>query len=84
MPLYIRDDTVDDLAERVRKATGAKNKTEAVRAALKAQLDAARNEVPLIDRVRALRERVANLGEPDPTFDQKAFSDEMWGDGDVH
>ncbi len=84
MPLYIRDDTVDDLAERVMKITGAKNKTEAVRAAVSAQLNAIRTEIPLIDRVRALQERVARLGTADPSFDQKAFSDEMWDGSDVH
>ena len=84
MALYIRDDTVDRLAERVMKATGAKTKTDAVRAALLAQLDAIRTEIPLIDKVRALQERVARTGPADPAFDQKTFSDEMWGDSDVH
>lgn len=83
MPLYIRDDSVDDLAERLRKATGARTKTDAVRTALTAQLEAIRSVVPLAERVRALQERVDALGPVDPAFDAKAFSDEMWGD-DVH
>lgn len=84
MPLYIRDDSVDGLAEKVMKATGAKTKTDAVRAALLAQLEAIRKKTPLIDTVRALQDRVDCLGEADPAFDQKAFSDEMWEDSDVH
>ena len=34
MPLFIRDDQVDDLASRLQAMTGARTKTEAVRLAL--------------------------------------------------
>lgn len=84
MALYIRDDSVDHLAERLRKATGAKTKTDAVRAALLAQLDAITARTPLADRLRVLQERADRIGKVDPGFDPKTFSDEMWGDSDVH
>jgi len=78
MPLYIRDDTVDRLTEEVMHATGAKNKTEAVRMALQAQLKAARAKVPLLEAVNEMRGAADDIGAVDPTFDQKAFADEQW------
>lgn len=81
MPLYIRDDSVNALAETVMKATGAGNKTEAVRAALQAHLEAVQKEKPLLERMREVRSRADEIGAPDPTFDMKTFTDDMWGDG---
>lgn len=83
MPLYIRDDTVDELAETVRQMTGARTKTEAVREALEAHLEAVRPKRSLREDIRLLQDRVRRMGEPDPNFDMKAFSDEMWGEDDV-
>lgn len=78
MPLYIRDDKVDDLATRFMKLSGAKTKTEAVRMALTAQLAAEQARKPLLDRLRPLLQRADELGTPDPDFDMKRFTDEMW------
>lgn len=80
MPLYIRDDKVDALAEQVMRLTGAKTKTDAVREALQAALDSKLNETSIIDKIKPLQDRVAELGAVDPHFDMKKFSDEMWGD----
>lgn len=44
MPLYIRDDLVDTLAARLQAVTGARTKTDAVRAAL--EHDLARHAEP--------------------------------------
>ena len=80
MSLYIRDDRVDALAERLQAETGARTKTEAVRLALEhelARIEAARSFEARNAQVFALAER---LGLPNPDFDQKRFSDEMWGD----
>ncbi|MEM7489778.1 MAG: type II toxin-antitoxin system VapB family antitoxin [Pseudomonadota bacterium] len=81
MPLYIRDDSVDTLAEKVWKATGARNKTEAVRAALRAQLDAIEKATPLTDHIRALRAQADEIGPVDREFDMKRFTDDLWDDG---
>ncbi len=81
MPLYIRDDSVDALARTVMKATGARNKTEAVRAALQARLESVRKKQPLIEHIREIRSMADEIGPPDPTFDMKTFSNDMWGDG---
>ena len=78
MPLYIRDDAVDDLAEQLMKATGAKTKTAAVRAALLAQLDALKNHKSLLERLQPVLDRADQLGPGDPDFDMKTFTDEMW------
>ncbi len=80
MPLYIRDDQVDDLAVRFMKLTGAKSKTDAVRKALMAQLEVVANEKPLLERIQPILKRVKTVGEKDPDFDMKKFTDEMWGD----
>ena len=78
MPLYIRDDSVDALARRVMKMTGAKSKTDAVRNALQAQLDAADRKKPLLERIAEIQSKADSIGEPDPDFNMKTFSDDMW------
>ncbi len=78
MPLYIRDDAVNALAEKVMKATGAKTKTDAVHKALQAQLKAEMNRKPLLDRLQPILDRADQIGEPDPDFDMKKYTDEMW------
>lgn len=81
MPLYIRDRTVDELAERVRDATGARSKTEAVRAALEHELkraEAARGFAARNARVMAMADA---LGPTDPAFDMTAFRDAIWERG---
>lgn len=82
MPLYIRDDEVAQLAEELKVVTGASNKTEAVRTALKDALERNEKLLSFQERIRAIQDRVAAIGERDPDFDMKKFSDEMWGDDD--
>lgn len=80
MPLYIRDETVDNLAIELMKITGAKTKTDAVRTALIRQIEAVKQKVPLLDRIEAARTKADKIGPLDPTFDMKKYTDEMWGD----
>jgi antitoxin VapB len=80
MALFIRDAEVEALAEQVRKLTKAKTKTEAVRRALKAQLAQARRAAPLEDRLARAKELADAMGPSDPSFDMKAYTDEMWAD----
>ena len=63
MPLYIRDDTVDDLAVRLMQLTSAKSKTEAVRNALVAHINTETSRKPLIERLRPTLERADKLGQ---------------------
>ena len=79
MSLYIRDDQVDALAARLQAETGARTKTEAVRLALEhelARIEAAKSFETRNAEVFALLDRI---GPPNPDFDLKAFTDEMWG-----
>ena len=78
MPLNIRNEAVNELAERlaVRKRM---NKTDAVRTALENELRRLDEAVPLRDRLRPLQERV--LSRPATGLDaDKAFYDELSGD----
>lgn len=80
MPLYIRDDGVAALAEELAKLTNAPSKTEAVRSALRHEIERRRRSVPLAERLARLQERATRLGLPNPDFDMKRFSDDMWDD----
>ena len=55
MALYIKDDSVADLANKAVKLLGVPNKTEAVRVALTAAILAAKANTPLIERIEAAR-----------------------------
>jgi antitoxin VapB len=80
MPLYIRDDSVDDLAVKLMKLTGASSKTEAVREALLARMVSVEQKRPLLDRITDAQTIAEQIGPVDHTQDLKAFMDEMWGD----
>jgi antitoxin VapB len=80
MPLYIRDDDVDALAVRVQEITGARTKTEAVREALRHEIERTLARLPLRERLAAVIAKARLLGPGDPDFDMKAYSDEMWGE----
>lgn len=79
MGLYVRDESVNRLAEEVQKAIGVATKTEAVRVALERVLEAERRKPRFSERLKKLQARAEALGENDPDFDLKAFRDEMWG-----
>ncbi|PBC11469.1 type II toxin-antitoxin system VapB family antitoxin [Mesorhizobium sp. WSM3859] len=80
MPLYIRDDEVDALATKLQRETNAQSKTEAVRTALLHELERHRAKVPLHVRIVRLQEEAKKIGLPNPDFDMKKFTDEMWED----
>jgi antitoxin VapB len=77
MPLNIRSEAVNQLAERLaaRKHT---NKTEAVRLALENELQRLDQAMPLRERLRGLQERV--LSRPATGLEaDKSFYDELSG-----
>lgn len=79
MPLYIRDNTVDELARKVQIATKAANKTEAARRALENELARAENTIPLRERVKKLQDEIDIVLGPTPNpFDMRKFTDELW------
>ena len=79
MSLFIRDPEVNALAEELRRVTKAKSKTDAVRAALRAQLTVVQREIPLLERIAVAQAMADALGKKDRNFDMKAFTDDMWG-----
>lgn len=91
MPLYVRDERVNQLAEQARKILKAPTKTDAIRQALERVVENPPDKTPA-EQKPPLRERLDQLRKefnlPDyaslPPFDEKAFMDEMWGENDVH
>jgi antitoxin VapB len=80
MPLYVRDERVNQLAEQAQKILKAPTKTDAIRQALERVVQEDDQRPPLAERLEKLRQRYQGMGTVDPTFDEKAFLDEMWGD----
>ena len=80
MPLYIRDDRVNDLAEQFRALSGARSKTEAVRCALASQISAFEQGENLAERIRRLQRKAAARGIRPDGWDDKHLMDELSGD----
>ena len=80
MALYIKDDTVDDLAVQYMKASGASSKTAAVRKALAQALASVQAKVPLMDKLVAVQTQADKIGPVDPDFDLKTFADDLWSE----
>ncbi|MER8955376.1 type II toxin-antitoxin system VapB family antitoxin [Mesorhizobium sp. M0833] len=64
----------------LQRQTDAPSKTEAVRNALGHELERNRTNVPLRDRIARLQAEAVRIGLPNPDFDMKKFTDEMWED----
>jgi antitoxin VapB len=77
MPLNIRSEVVNQLAERL-AARRQMNKTDAVRIALENELRRLDEAVPLRDRLRPLQERVRSRPATGLEAD-KGFYDELSG-----
>ncbi len=80
MPLFIRDPDVDAMAVELQRITKAPSKTEAVRTALRHEIERSRGKVPLRERLVKVKEMARRIGPSNPDFDMKKFTDEMWGD----
>jgi len=78
MPLNIRNEQVNQLAERL-AAQKRVNKTEAVRIALENELRRVSEALPLWERLKPLRERIAAYPDSGLAAD-KAFFDDLSGD----
>ncbi len=80
MPLYVRDERVNQLAEQAQKILKAPTKTDAIRQALERVVGAEEQRPPLAARLEKIKQRYQGMGNVDPNFDEKAFLDEMWDD----
>lgn len=78
MPLYIRDDEVDELANRLQRLTGTTTKTQVVRQALEREIGRLEAVRPLVERIAKSMALADAMGAGDSNFDMKAFTDEMW------
>ena len=79
--LFIKDEKVNALAKQLQRATKAKTKTEAVKIAIENALSDAQGTGPMRKKIQQAKAKVRKMGDyVDPDFDQKAYSDEMWGD----
>ena len=85
MPLYVRDERVNQLAGQAQKILKAPTKTDAIRQALERVVGAEEQRPPLAERLEKIRAKYNMPAyESLEPFDEKAFLDEMWGDNDVH
>jgi antitoxin VapB len=78
MALYIRDDVVNGLADRLARLTGA-SKTEAVRMALESQIAALKHPVGLRARLGRVRALALAAGLRPDGADDKVLMDELSG-----
>lgn len=79
MPLYVRDDDVLALAVELQRLTGAPTKTEAVRRALRHEIERTRQARPLREKLARARAKIDEIGiGGDPDFDMKAYTDALW------
>ncbi len=61
MPFSIRDDEIRVLADELKKLTSAKNRSAAIKAALKAQIKLAEKPITFHSRIEGLQDRAASL-----------------------
>ena len=80
MTMLIKGNEIDELVAKYCALTGFKNKSEAVRQALAAQIAALAAKESLADRVAAIQSRAAASGIVADGRDDKAFMDGMWGE----
>ena len=82
MPLYIKDTTVDELAEKLRVQLGMRTKTDAVRMALQHELQRSARSKPLRERLAALQEQAdVHFSAPVQGGDMKKLMDDLWEEG---
>lgn len=62
MPLYVRDDDVLALAVELQKLTNAPSKTEAVRLALRHEIERARKSMSIRERLARARAKAREIG----------------------
>ncbi|MBZ9669898.1 type II toxin-antitoxin system VapB family antitoxin [Mesorhizobium sp. B2-1-8] len=79
MPLYVKDREVDRLVLEVQRLTKAPSKAEAVRRALTHEIERARAVQSVSERLAEAVRMAGEIGEDNPDFDMKAYSDELSG-----
>ncbi|MFN8683761.1 type II toxin-antitoxin system VapB family antitoxin [Paracoccus sp. P2] len=80
MAIHIKGDEIDALLVRYCAMTGQTNKSEAVRQALMAQINALSARESLSTRVGKVQAKAAAAGFVSTGEDLKPFFDEQWGE----
>ncbi len=80
MPLFVRDDEIANMTVELQALLRAPSKTEALRVALRHELERVRTRVPVRERLAKARAMADAIGPSNSAFDQKAFSDQLWDD----
>lgn len=80
MAFHIRDPETDRLARELARLQRG-GITEAVRSALESKLAEERRKVPLMEQIKDLTDKIAAAPKTGLKAD-KAYFDEMWGQGD--
>lgn len=80
MAFHIRDPEADRMARELAAIQG-NGITGAVKSALETKLKEERKKLPLMERIRDITDRIASYPETGEKAD-KAWFDEMWGQGD--
>jgi len=79
MPLYIKDDKIDELARRYQSAIKAPSKTEAVRQALQRALEQQNAQPSLVDIVSNFSQNLRRKGNVDEGLPaDKEFRDSLY------
>lgn len=81
MTILIKGDEIDNLVERYCEMTGLTNKSEAVRRALAAQIEALAQRETLAQRVGRVQAKARAAGIVADGRDDKDLMDKMWGEG---
>lgn len=80
MAILIKGDEIDQLVRKYCAMTGQKNKSEAVRQALAAQIDALSKRESMTTKVAKIQQSAAGAGFTSSGDDLKPFMDEQWGE----
>ena len=81
MPLYVRDERVNELARQAQQVLGTATKTDAIRVALERVVSQQTPKRPLRDRLLDVQKATLALGKPKADFDDKKFFDDLWDEG---
>ena len=78
MPLFIRDEQVNELAEHALKMTGGKSKTAVVKNALEAFIEAQSVKESLVEKVTKIQMKAVSNGIGADGVDDKSLMDDAW------
>lgn len=80
MAFHVEDAATETAVRRLAKLKG-KTLTDTIREAVEHEYERARPSVPLIERLKPIQDQFATLARPGGSPADKAFFDELSGDG---